>query len=408
MIHDVVIVGTGPSGLMAGAILKTNKKVLIIDSNESPGKKLLISGKGQCNYTNGIDIEKFEKFYGANGRFIKKTLSSFDNKKLMEYFKINGVDSVIREDGKVFPSSMDSKDILRVLIEKIKENGHEVKYNCKLIDFYFEGDSYTLITEKGLIKTRKIVLAAGGKSQAKLGSDGKLLDLLKKKGVKTVEQEPSLTPVYFKDKIKEFSGVTFDDITVTCIRNNKKVGQYVGRLLVTHKGFSGPVIINNSRNFRNGDTIIVNFLSYDRKELENRFIENIRQNGSMKIITLLRKEFSHLLTERFLQFVMEAACISSDKNLSEIKKDVRKKIIDILCNYKIENISKGGFDIAMSTVGGVSLKEISPKNFELKKFKNVFVIGEMIDIDGDTGGFNIQSCFSMGYVVGMAIKSTIE
>ncbi|MCT4634573.1 MAG: aminoacetone oxidase family FAD-binding enzyme [Firmicutes bacterium] len=405
MIYDVIIVGMGPSGLMAGATIDSKFKVLMIDSNNGPGKKLLISGKGQCNYTNNELIENFESHYGKNGRFLRKALRDFTNRDVMNFFSESGLDSIVRDDGKVFPSTFDSHDILNVLMESIKSKGHDIKYNCKLLDFHGEGELYKVLTEKGSFETKSIVFAVGGKSQAVLGSDGKIVDLLKNKGIKIVEQEASLTPLIFNSSLAKLSGIAFDHVSLSCYRNNKRVGIYKGRMLITHKGISGPLVINNSRDFKSGDEIAINFISMEKGDLEKLFMSQVKENGKWQLITFLRKNFGESLTESFLDYVIEDIGLKRDINISEIKKDDRKSIVSYLVDFRIKNIRKDGFKIAMSTKGGISLKEISPKDFQLKKMKNIYVIGEMIDIDGDTGGFNIQGAFSMGRLVGKSLNN---
>lgn len=400
MIYDVIVVGMGAAGLMAGATLDPRLSVLMIDGNNGAGKKLLISGKGQCNYSNIESLESFEKHYGKNGRFLRNALRSFDNKDTMKFFRDNGLESVVREDGKIFPSTFDSHDILDVLIKKIKTSGHEVKYNCKLIDFHEDEGLYDLLTEKGTFKSKAIIFATGGKSQPMLGSDGKLVDVLKNKGIKVVVQEPSLTPFIFSSSLSRLSGIAYDDIEVTCFRDNKKLKTYKGRVLITHKGLSGPVIINNSRDFETGDEIAINFIGLERNEVEKIFIKEVKEKGKWQLITFLRKHFGEKLTESFLDYVIDEVGLKRDMNISEIKKDQRKMIISCLADFRVKAIKKDGFKVAMSTKGGVSLKEMSPKDFQLKKMKNIYVIGEMIDLDGDTGGFNIQGAFSMGRLVG--------
>ncbi len=404
MKYDVVIIGAGPAGLFS-ALSLNNKKVLLIEKNKNPGKKLLISGAGQCNYTNNSSIEVFLRMYGENGRLLKTALYNFNNKELISFFKEKGLESLIREDGKVFPITLNSSDILNVLVKSCREKGVEIIY-----DESAEKASYDDIKNLFLIKTVKstytginLIIAAGGISYPNTGSTGDGYKLAESFGHTIVKPREALTPVYVEDyNFKDLSGISFENINVSLWRNNKKINEFTGDFLFTHVNISGPVILNNSRYFEKGDILKINFTAYKNSEEFKRYFDDlIIRSGKLNVKSIL-KELK--LPKRLIEKIMELSQVNEETTCSQLEKNKRKKLIELLSSFPFRIERLGGFNIAMVTRGGVSADEVNFKTMESKIKSRLYFAGEVIDYDGDTGGFNIQAAFSTGKLAADSIN----
>lgn len=396
MKYDVIIVGAGPAGLFSAMSLK-NKKVLVIEKNESPGKKLLISGAGQCNYTNNINIEEFLKRYGDKGRFLKTALYSFTNNQTIEFFKKEGLESLIREDNKVFPTTLKAADVLSVLLRSCKNNEVEIVYNEQVTNTVFEEkrNIFLVKTKKSTYASEYLIIATGGMTYPNTGSTGDGYEFAKRFGHTILNPREALTPVYVKDyKFKDLSGISFENINVSLWRENKKTHEFTGDFLFTHTNISGPVILNNSRYIEKGDILKINFTSFKNSEEFKGYFDNlILSSGKLNVKTALLKL---QLPRRFIEKILELAEVEENMNCSQLEKAKRKRLAELLSSHPFMVEKLGGTNIAMVTRGGVSTYEINQKTMESKIQHNLYFAGEVMDYDGDTGGFNIQAAFSTG------------
>lgn len=390
MIYDVIIIGAGPAGLFAAANIK-NKKVLIIEKNKTPGKKLLLSGAGQCNYTNNCEINEFLQKYGDKGRFIKTALYNFTNQNTIEFFKEKGLNSIIREDNKVFPHTFKAVDVLNVLIDSL---GHaEMLLNTAVEKVSYDENSklFYIKTDTASYACHNLIIATGGKSYPITGSTGDGFKFAEILGHSIVELKPALTPVYVQNyQFSELSGISFENIKISLFKNNKKAKKFTGDFLFTHVNISGPVIINNSRYMEAGDNIKVNFTSINEDEFRVYF-ENLISSSRTNIKNTL-KELN--LPKRFVDKILKLCSVDENLSCSQLDKNSRKSLIEMFSAYPMEIQKLSDYNIAMVTKGGVSTVEINPKTMESKKIPRLYFAGEVLDYDGDTGGFNIQGAFS--------------
>lgn len=404
MKYDVVIIGAGPAGLFSALSLK-NKKVLLIEKNKKPGKKLLISGAGQCNYTNNISIGDFLKKYGSKERFLKTALYNFTNKDAINFFKERGLESLIREDNKVFPSTLNAQDILAVLVNCCKENNVEITYDeaAEKVSFDENNKMFLIKTNKSSYAAENLIITTGGKSYPNTGSTGDGYSMAEDLGHRVVTPIESLTPVFpEKYPFKDLSGISFENIIVSLWRKNKKINEFAGDFLFTHTNISGPVILNNSRYFEKGDILKVNFTTYgNSEEFKKYFDEIILSSGKLNVKTVL-KNFK--LPRRFIEKIMELSNVNDEETCGQLEKNKRKKLGELLSSYPFKLDRLGGFHVAMVTKGGVASEEINPKTMGSKIQPNLYFAGEVIDYDGDTGGFNIQAAFSTGKLAADSIN----
>jgi len=357
-----------------------------------PGKKLLLTGSGQCNFTHSGDIEYFIDKYGKNGRFLRPAFLNFFNKELSHFFKNNGIDYFIREDGKYFPKSLCSREILDLLKTKILKNGHKIYTNNRVININKKNNTFLVSTKENVFKARKLLLTTGGASFPKTGSTGDGHVLAESFGHNIIPLRPALSPLIIKDHSCELAGISLRKIKATIIRNKKRIASSKGDLLFTHIGLSGPAILSISKKALKDDTISISEISnISGKELKDKLRNLIMNNKKNKIKNILR---SFDIPKRILILILKESGIDPDKVSSEIKKSDIESLYDNIkeITFKIKRVC--GFDTSMCTAGGISLKEIDPYTMESKLVKGLYFAGEVLDIDGETGGYNLQAAFS--------------
>lgn len=395
MHYHTIVIGGGPAGLFAAQALgKSQKSILVLERNLKAGRKLLISGAGQCNFTHNGKIEDFFNCYDDKIKFLKKALMNYDNHRVMEFFEGLGVDYQIMPNDKVFPKSMKSQDVLDALLLACQKASVEIKYNQLVVNLSVYDNVFTVETKEGKrYFANHVILSTGGKSYAHLGSDGTGYLLAEKLGHTIVTPRPALTDVRLKtQKFKSLSGVSVQQVEVMIWHELKKVATYVGDLLFTHKGLSGPAIINSSRWMNDGDELTVNFL-YPRtyESVREQFTKELAQRGKEEIMTYL-KQFK--LPKALCQMLCELSEVDEHLSCAQVSKSQREGLVARLTKCPFEIDTLGGFHIAMVTTGGVKLKEVNPTTMESRKQKGLYFAGEVLDVDGDTGGYNIQAAFS--------------
>jgi len=402
---DVVIIGAGPAGLFTGINIDGRKlDTVILEKNSSAGKKLLISGGGQCNITHSGNISDFLEKYGDKKRYLRNTLYGFTNEDLLEFFGKRGLEMEIEESGKIFPKTRKAEDFLNILLKELKMNNVEVEYKFKVVDVEYENN-----IEKFIVKTvdksyqaKYLVVTTGGKSYQNTGSTGDGFTIAEKLGHEIVKVKPALTPIYVKDySFKKLSGISVK-VGLSLWRDNKKINESTGDMLFTHINLSGPVILDFSRYVNSGDILKVNFLPGKNKEIFRKETINSLQNYGSKYIKNFISDLN--IPNRLGEKIIEISGIKKDKICAEIRKEQREKLIENLMEMNLTVDKLGDYHLAMVTAGGVDLSQINRKTMESKLIKKLYFAGEVMDIDGDTGGYNIQWAFSSGYAAGKSIK----
>ncbi|GLI58015.1 FAD-dependent oxidoreductase [Propionigenium maris DSM 9537] len=405
MLYDLIVVGGGPAGIF-GAIYASQRglKVAILEKKNRMGKKLLAAGAGKCNLTHSGEPKDFLNHFGDNGKFLKSSLYSYKPEDLKKFFSDNKLPLVlVEESGKYFPETFSSVDVVNLLYTVCKKNKVDIFENTRVEKLLsIEDDNFLIETSGEKFMAKNILLATGGKSYPATGSEGDGYPLAKKLGHLVLEPKPALTPIFVRDyPFTDLSGISFKNAGLELYRDNKKVGETRGDLLFTHKNFSGPLILDFSRYIHKGDQVKINYLGVKRSQLEETFLEKASLSGKQGIKRFLSELGA---PERFIKKFLKLLNISDDKKLSEISKKERNSILTGLCEMPFEVSKLGDYSIAMVTTGGISLKEINPKTMESKIVKGLYFAGEVVDIDGDTGGFNIQAACSMGVLAAKSIK----
>ena len=402
---------------------------LILEKTSRAGTKLLMSGGGQCNITHTGSIKDFIDRYGKKGGRIRSCLYKHNNLELISFLEENGIPTVTQEeDGRVFPASRKAQDVRDLLVRKSRENGFEIAYDQTVTRIRWIPDKevgggqahsgsfdagnpssasetshsnaadsapsshpvksspsgcWELTTSKTTFRAKTVILAAGGCSYPKTGSDGQLFSVLQRDlDLKITPLQPALTSIRVQNyPYAELAGISFSNCRIRLLRAQKKIAEEHGGLLLTHRDFSGPAILNISNFAQPGDTLVIDYLNAPRDEIASRLQKAVEKScGELPAIlnnTLgLPKRFNQLLVSRI--------------------GNSTKALATALTGEEFQITSLSGFEKAMTTAGGVDLSQIDLKTMELKSHPGLFVCGEMIDIDGSTGGYNLQFAYSSG------------
>ncbi len=422
---DVVVVGAGPAGIMAaGTAARSGLKVALIEKNAELAKKLLLTGNGRCNLSNaefsskggpasGWNLRELVKNYN-NGEFLFHAFSVFGPEKTIKFFEELGLKTKI-EGKKVFPKSDNAKEVLEALKKYLTKNKVNLFFNSKVKEIVCTGKKIKKIILSDLstssgqareIVAKKYILCAGGKSYSATGSDGSGYDLVKKLGHTIVKPKPALCPIMVKeDWVKNLQGTSLDDVEISVFQNGKKVAHEYGEILFTHFGLSGPAILNISGKV--GDLLERGevkmyfdlFPLLNHEELLKGFEDVLKQNANKTVKNIL----STFVPEKLAEILADIIKVDKNKIANNLSKVERAVIVKIFKNIEIAPESVLDFDVAKVTRGGISLKEIDHKTMKSELISNLFFAGEIIDVDGATGGFNLQECWSTGYLAGKSV-----
>ncbi len=403
----IVVVGAGPAGMMASIrASKFSKDVILIEKNPSPGKKLLLSGKGRCNLTNICDLDNFLRRFSDNGQFLRDVFHKFFNTDLMEFFEKRGLKLKIERQQRVFPVSDKSNSVLSVLREELRRNKVKVYYKTALQDIITEGYKVRAVkfTDGQTIYTDRVILATGGLSYGFTGSTGDGIKLARKLGHNIVALRAGLLPLEVEQGyVRLLDGLTLKNIRLKFICGTKQIVSEIGELLFTRNGVSGPLVLTLSGQ-------VVDWLEEKKKvklgidlkpalsyeQLDTRLLRDFHHNSKKNIKNILKGLLPLRLTVIFVKLLE----INAARKTNQITQSERRKIVLLLKNFEFDIKCALPLEEAMITRGGVSLKDINPKTMESRIVKGLYFAGEMIDVDADTGGFNLQAAFSTGYLAG--------
>lgn len=407
-IYGLIIIGGGAAGLMSAIKASENGlTVALIEKNAKLGRKVLISGAGQCNITNTGSISDFLTKYGKNSKFLRNSLYDFTPTDLMSFYKDNGLNLYIRNDGKIFPESKKAGDVVSLLYDLCRKNHVDIIVNTKVVSIIYENNfivetRFSELLDKKIFNSKNILITTGGITYPHTGSTGDGYNFAKYFGHTIVEPKPALSPIFIENyQFKEISGISFKDIEVIVSNeNNKKIATLRNDLLLTHRNLSGPVILNISRYAQVGYYLQINFVGFSKSEVEDDLLHTQQENGRRLLKNYLKK---YNLPTRFIVKILNIINIDENIKIADINKKMRISLLKMLTEYrnKIYKIAISG----MTTAGGINIKEINPKTMESKLQKGLYFAGEVLDIDGDTGGYSIQAASSMAV---LAVKSIIK
>ena len=408
---NIVIIGAGASGLMATIqASKLTNRILLLEKNNSFGKKLLISGKGRCNLTNIAELEDFLTHFGRQGNFLRSAFSHFFNTELIEFFEKRGLKLKAERGGRIFPESDLSKSVLDILKKDILKQGIEIYYKAKVLEVKLNRNKEITLSNGDKIIAKRIILATGGVSYPLTGSTGDGYRIAESLGHKIVPLRAGLVPLEVKEKwLRDLTGLSLRNVKVKLLLKKKVISSDIGEMIFTHFGISGPLILSLSAK-------VVDLLETDKavtvsidlkpaltdNQLDDRLLRDIKNNGSVFYKNLLKD----LLPRKLIEVFISLSGINPQKAINQITQKERLKIRSLLKDFRLTIIKARPIREAIVTRGGISTREINPKTMESRLVKGVYFCGEVVDIDADTGGYNLQAAFSTGYLAAeSAVKS---
>ncbi len=406
-IWDVVIIGGGASGMMsAGVAGSLGKKVLLLEKNESLGKKLLITGGGRCNVTNAEeDLRVLLSKFKDSDKFLFSAFSQFSNKDTLEFFNTRGMETKVEALGRVFPTTNKAQSVWDILLNYLKDNKVTISSSSEVSKINVENGKVVSVTLKNKkeIHGNSFILATGGMSRPETGSTGDGFKWLKDIGHNIVEPTASLVPIKTKTEwVTKLQGISVDDVKITLLQNNEKQSVKRGKILFTHFGLSGPTILNTSSEIAELLKYGEVFLSLDllpmldHGQLNQKLQYIISENSNKKYKNIL----DNLLPSAVANIVVELSKIDPDKKSNSVTREERLSLIELIKNLKVEVDSLLGEDKAIVTSGGVVLEEVDFKTMASKLFPNLYLVGDILNIDRPCGGYSLQLCWTTGYTSG--------
>lgn len=410
---DVVIIGAGASGMLAAIrSAELDLKVLVLEKMSQPGRKLLITGKGRCNITNSAEIKDFITQVYPDGRFLYPAFKAFFNDDIISLLEECGVETILERGGRYFPKSEKAADVVEALLKKAKEVGVKFKCNTRVNEILSDGKriigvEYVENGKTEIIDTAKVIVCSGGKSYPGTGSTGDGYHLAAKVGHTIEKLFPVLVPLVTKeDYCSNMQGLTLKNINAGLYIDDKLVKEEFGDLMFAHYGLSGPVILTLSRDAvfalesKSKIKIIVDFKpALDYEKLDIRILRDINEHGKMKVANL----FKLWLPQKAIPVFLDILEIDAEKPAHQISADERRHIIKCLKSFELNIIGHRGFKEAVVTSGGVSLDEVNPKTMESKVVSGLYFAGEVLNLDANTGGYNLQIAFSTGWLAGNSV-----
>ena len=409
-LSDIIVVGGGAAGMMAaGRAAEQGAKVILVEKTHRLGNKLLLTGGGRCNITNKAGLKEFVDAFGKNGRFLYRAFTAFSNRDLIHFFRSRGLEMRVDPDGKVFPADQRAESVLAVLRQYMDDNQVRILHNTVATNMIFEpGESLRAggvrYGDQGVLNAETVILAAGGMSYPKTGSSGDGYMLARQCGHSIVPLRAGLVALESDEPfLQEVQGVTLRGLSLSVFVDGKKKASEKGDILFTHFGVSGPPVLMLSG-------IVIDALAAGRSVALSLQLK--QADTAQELASILQREFESSGTIHLSQYLKQAmpksfallferrCAVEPDKRCSKISREERQRIVSCFTDFRIKITKPRPIEEATITRGGVSLEEIDPRTMASRRVEGLFFCGEMIDVDGMTGGYNLQAAFSTGYLAG--------
>nr|WP_296962857.1 NAD(P)/FAD-dependent oxidoreductase [uncultured Mediterraneibacter sp.] len=404
---NVIVVGGGAAGMMAAVFAARNgQNVQLLEKNEKLGKKLFITGKGRCNITNAADIEDLFTAVISNPKFLYSGFYSFTNQQVIDFFEELGVKTKIERGERVFPVSDHSSDVIAAFSRELKSLGVSVSLHTEVKELLCEQDKVcgVLLTNGKKMKADAVIVATGGISYPSTGSTGDGYRFAKEAGHRVTELLPSLVPMEVRQwYAKELQGLSLRNIEIRITDGKKKLYEEFGEMLFTHYGVTGPVILSASsvvgKTLRKKElTLHIDLKpALSEEQLDKRILREFDANHNKQY----KNSIDSLFPAKLKPVMIELSEIEPEKKVNEITKEERQRLVHLIKDFTMTLTGLRGYNEAIITKGGVSVKEIDPGTMESKIIKGLYFAGEVLDLDAVTGGYNLQIAWSTGYLAGI-------
>jgi predicted Rossmann fold flavoprotein len=406
--YDVIVIGAGAAGLIAaGRAAELGLQVLLLEKMERAGRKLLITGKGRCNITNEANMSEFLKHIYPNNRFLKHAFSVFFTNDIVDLLKRFGVNTTIERGGRIFPDSDKSADVVLALLKYAERHNVTIQYHSKVEGFITEGAEikgvvYSKEGKTNEVYASQVILSTGGCSYPATGSSGDGYKLAKSLGHNITTVLPALVPLETEGNLAErLQGLSLKNVNAMVWVNGKKQKEEFGEMLFTHFGLSGPIVLTLSRfvvdELRKNNNVEISIdlkPALDEQKLDTRLIRDLNEHGKKKVDNI----FKEWLPSKMIPVFIDLCGIDASKECHQVNSKERRKILLLMKDLRFKVSGHRSFKEAIITAGGISTQEIDSKTMESKLVKNLYFAGEVIDLDADTGGYNLQIAWSTAWL----------
>lgn len=413
----IIIIGAGAAGMIAALAAKSAARagavrVLLFDGNEKVGKKLFITGKGRCNVTNASDMKTVMENVVSNPKFLYSAFKCFGSADIMKILEDGGCRLKIERGNRVFPVSDHSSDVINTLYKLLKNAGVNIKLNCIIKKLLINDRkcSGVVLANGSSISADAVIVATGGISYRLTGSSGDGYKFAAAAGHKVSELYPSLVPLVLSEHdCTRLQGLSLKNVNAAVYKGSKRIYEGFGELLFTHFGVSGPLILSASSYIaglvKNGNLRLVIDLkpALDKNVLDARILRDFEKYKNKS----LKNALGDLLLQSLIPVIIDRMNISPETRVNEIKKEHRHRLVNILKDFEFTITGMRGFDEAVVTKGGVSVKEVEPSSMESKLIKSLYFAGEVLDLDALTGGYNLQIAWSTGWMAGSCAAGSL-
>lgn len=405
----VIVIGGGPAGMMAAyAASCQGHAVTVLEQNEKLGKKLFITGKGRCNITNAGDMDNLFANVMSNRKFLYSAFYTFDNEQVLSFFENQGLRTKVERGNRVFPLSDHSSDVIAALSRALKSQNVDIRLHTKVQSLLIRDEAAcgVVLSDGKTVEADDVIVATGGISYPSTGSTGDGYRMAEESGHALVECTPSLVPFETKeDWVKDLQGLSLRNVTVSIYHGKKKLFEDFGEMLFTHFGVSGPLVLSASGmikpvQFKQELCMYIDLKpALDAEQLDKRILREFD--------AAMNKQFKNvigsLMPAKMIPVVIRLSGIDPDKTVNEVSREERQHLVQLLKRLPLTINGLRGWNEAIITKGGVSVKDINPSTMESKKVSHLFFCGEVLDLDALTGGYNLQIAWSTGYLAGISV-----
>ncbi len=407
----VVVIGGGAAGMMAAiSAADQGHQVILMEKNEKLGKKVYITGKGRCNVTNNSDVENLLQHTMMNAKFLYSAYYTFDSQAMMDFLQKEGLELKTERGNRVFPVSDHSSDVIKTLQNALKKRGVAIWFHTKVLEVLEEdgvckGVSFQQSGKSPeQIETDAVVVATGGISYVSTGSDGDGYKFAKATGHRMAPTSPSLVPFEIKeDFVKQLQGLSLKNVSLKLMAGKKVLYEDQGEMLFTHFGISGPLVLTASCYASGKNQEMAVYLDLKPALSEKQLDERILRDFSECKNSYFKNSLGKLLPGKMVPAIVELSGIHPDKPVNEVTKEERKRLVELFKNLPMTLENLRGYNEAIITRGGVSVKDVNPGTMESKLVQGLYFAGEVLDLDAVTGGYNLQIAWSTGYLAGISI-----